>query len=57
MSIRKLLEKASTEFIDASPVLPDGVRVVTHEKSAVERASENFLSSSTEPETTSRRRR
>jgi hypothetical protein len=36
MSVKELLEKSSAQFIDVSPVLPDGVRVVTREKSASE---------------------
>lgn len=36
MSVKELLRKSSAQFVDASPVLPDGVRVVTREKSASE---------------------
>lgn len=41
MSVKELLKKASAQFIDVSPVLPEGVRVVTREKSASEVSHEN----------------
>lgn len=40
MSVKELLKKSSAQFLDFSPVLPDGVRAVTREKSALEIASE-----------------
>lgn len=40
MSVKELLEKARAEFQDATPVVPPGVRAITHEKSAAERAEE-----------------
>ncbi|HET7500823.1 MAG TPA: hypothetical protein VFK02_07465, partial [Kofleriaceae bacterium] len=36
MSVKEILRKSSAQFIDVSPVLPDGVRIVTREKSASE---------------------
>ena len=40
MSVKELLKKSGAQFIDVSPVLPDGVRIVTREKSALELARE-----------------
>ena len=40
MSVKELLKKSSAQFIDASPVVPEGVRVVTREKSASELSDE-----------------
>jgi hypothetical protein len=40
MSVKELLKKSSAQFLDISPVLPDGVRIVTREKSASEQARE-----------------
>lgn len=41
MSVKEILKKSSAQFLDVSPVLPEGVRVVTREKSASEVSHEN----------------
>jgi len=41
MSAKEFLKKASEQLLDISPVLPEGVRIVTREKSALERSRED----------------
>jgi hypothetical protein len=43
MSIKEFLKKADTQYLDISPVVPKGVRIITHEKSAAELREEREL--------------